>query len=394
MARPSLRLALGSPDGALALFRLALTVALVAFGLIDHIHSPVYWIACGVGATLSVSRLAITVQGRVAAERQLASSVLLGGVLLATLATSGGIESDVRWLLPLIPPVFASYYDHRRVALVGSGLLVGYVAISVPDLAVSGDADAHDEVHAVLLTSVAIGLSAVTAVAAAVIRHDSVRRIRHLDQARRTLLRRALSAEYSARREISAGLYDETLQLLLGARQDIVEASAGDRDGLVLAGHQVDAAIDAVKAIAASLHPVALEHGGLAPAINALTEPLRELGVVIELQVDDAASGIADDVVVPIVRELLGNIARHASATTAAVWVVAGVTLLELDVSDNGTGFATGDGDSGSGLAFAAERAAMAGGTLTVATSAGGGTTVSVRLPLGADWAPAAGVAG
>ncbi|MHC4611517.1 MAG: sensor histidine kinase, partial [Planctomycetota bacterium] len=81
-----------------------------------------------------------------------------------------------------------------------------------------------------------------------------------------------------------------------------------------------------------------------------------------------------------IVMEALTNVARHAQARTCNVrlWMEDG---LQLEVKDDGQGLPPLY-DVGVGLTSMQERAAELGGTLTVETSAGGGTAVRASLPL------------
>jgi signal transduction histidine kinase len=79
------------------------------------------------------------------------------------------------------------------------------------------------------------------------------------------------------------------------------------------------------------------------------------------------------DVVYRIAQEALSNALRHSGARNVAVRI----TDHSLEVADDGTGV-VGE-NTGLGLASMRERAASAGGTLTV--ESGSGTTVRLVLP-------------
>jgi PAS domain S-box-containing protein len=83
-------------------------------------------------------------------------------------------------------------------------------------------------------------------------------------------------------------------------------------------------------------------------------------------------------------QEALTNIARHARALNAEVYLEASFEQVELRVADDGVGMAAGSIDkSGSlGLLGIRERARTVGGTLDVERNATGGTTLVLRLPL------------
>jgi signal transduction histidine kinase len=81
-----------------------------------------------------------------------------------------------------------------------------------------------------------------------------------------------------------------------------------------------------------------------------------------------------------LIQEALTNIAKHAGAQQVAVQVDAAHGTVEIEVTDDGRGFDTAQTTGGFGLTGMHERAALAGGTVTV-TSQPGRTTVRARLP-------------
>ncbi|UED86760.1 GAF domain-containing protein [Streptomyces profundus] len=83
---------------------------------------------------------------------------------------------------------------------------------------------------------------------------------------------------------------------------------------------------------------------------------------------------------VPVLREALSNVARHAGAGAGEVAVVVKDRALTLTVRDNGVG----PRESGhlGGLRNLAERAERLGGAMTVGRADGGGTRLEWRVPL------------
>jgi two-component system sensor histidine kinase DegS len=85
-----------------------------------------------------------------------------------------------------------------------------------------------------------------------------------------------------------------------------------------------------------------------------------------------------------ICQEALTNVIRHAGVTQArvAVWVTEDSVVLRVE--DQGRGFdtaATGKSGRGAGLLGMQERAALLGGTLTIDTALGAGSTITAELP-------------
>ncbi|MFG3709029.1 sensor histidine kinase [Micromonospora sp. NPDC047670] len=84
-----------------------------------------------------------------------------------------------------------------------------------------------------------------------------------------------------------------------------------------------------------------------------------------------------------IAQSALANTVRHAGATRAEVTLRYGEHGVVLEVVDDDGGFDPGDvvgRGGGFGLAAMRARAGELGGTLTVASSPGGGTALAVRF--------------
>jgi signal transduction histidine kinase len=82
------------------------------------------------------------------------------------------------------------------------------------------------------------------------------------------------------------------------------------------------------------------------------------------------------------VKETLNNIVRHASASEVEFRIVVAENVLEIIIVDNGTGFETAGAKTGHGLENLSARLSKLGGSYTVNSNVGTGTTVKIRLPL------------
>jgi signal transduction histidine kinase len=138
--------------------------------------------------------------------------------------------------------------------------------------------------------------------------------------------------------------------------------------------------LDELRELARGIHPAILSEGGLAPALKALA---RRSAVPVELDVAIDA-GLTERVEVAsyfVVSEALANAAKHAQASVARVYVEAAGSRLRVSIGDDGVGGA--DPSRGSGLIGLTDRVQALGGTLTVLSPPGRGTTIRVELPLG-----------
>ncbi|WP_250404580.1 sensor histidine kinase [Streptomyces cellostaticus] len=226
------------------------------------------------------------------------------------------------------------------------------------------------------------------------------RLIEELTATRADLARAQHTAGVLAERERLAREIHDTLaqglssiQLLLRA----AERALPERPGA--AARHVDqarqAAVDNLaeaRRFVAALTPPALEGGTLADALERLcatTSARHPLTVRFHLTGAPVALPTAHEVaLLRITQSALANTVRHAAASTADVTLTHLDDQVRVDVADDGTGFdpalpPPSDPDGG-GFGLAAMRARMnaLGGTLTVDSSPGGGTSLSARLPL------------
>jgi two-component system NarL family sensor kinase len=147
----------------------------------------------------------------------------------------------------------------------------------------------------------------------------------------------------------------------------------------------------AVRRLAHRLHPATLDQGDLRLALEQLAEDARRAyGLTVDLDIgmvpDLRSSGLAL-VVYRIGQESLRNIHRHAGTESAHLNIKIENSQLVMTVHDEGKGFDTSRGSSavksrGLGLLSMQERAAQVGGTTTISSQVGRGTTIRVVLPL------------
>lgn len=139
--------------------------------------------------------------------------------------------------------------------------------------------------------------------------------------------------------------------------------------------------------------------GWLAAIAEALRRVGEEAGLEVEFRVsqglnDDALAQPVAAHLVRIVQEALHNVRKHARASRVAVAVEVDGAWLRVVVADDGVGLAEpalAPASTGFGLRFMHERAAVAGGSLAVASGSAEGTRVTVRMPLRGVAAPGGG---
>ena len=188
--------------------------------------------------------------------------------------------------------------------------------------------------------------AAANVLATAIDRKRSEAQITELAAARGRLVAQTLAAEDRARRGISEVLHDHALQDLLASRQDLVEVLEdpdGDPERVVRAREGIERAVQLLREAVFNLHPVVLEHAGLASAIRAVADHQgRRGGFDSEIEVDHHATGVHDELILSLARELLTNAAKHAEARHVRVRVRRDEEQIELEVADDGRGMEKG----------------------------------------------------
>ena len=214
---------------------------------------------------------------------------------------------------------------------------------------------------------------------------------------RDALRHQLLQAEEDERRRLSRELHDEAGQHLtalglgLQALSDIAPAgSEVDRRATHL--RELASTLGReLHAIAVRLRPKALDDFGLEAALTAYTEEWsRQSGIRIDVHARPNAERLpsaTESAIYRVVQEALTNIARHSGATHASLIVERRHGQLAVVVEDDGHGFdsenETRVADApGLGLLGIRERVELLGGTVTIESALGSGTSLYVRIPI------------
>jgi signal transduction histidine kinase len=196
------------------------------------------------------------------------------------------------------------------------------------------------------------------------------------------------------RERIGMDLHDGIIQSIYavelgleGAEEDLDTDVPAAREALGTAIDQLNSVIRDVRSYIFELRPAKLSYD----LSEAMVRMVEEFGGSTSAQlVADVAPALPPlrehqrVALFHIARDALVNAHRHARASRIEVSLRASVSAVHLRVTDNGEGFdATADrSDQHRGLHNMAARAQDAGGEMTIESTPGAGTTVSVEFPL------------
>jgi signal transduction histidine kinase len=200
---------------------------------------------------------------------------------------------------------------------------------------------------------------------------------------------RIVAAADQTRRRIERDLHDGTQQRLvslgleLRVAQGMVPAGLAELETEISRiADELTGVVEDLREIARGIHPAILSDGGLRRALRTLA---RRAAIAVELDIAEIAR-LPEPVEVAayyVVSEALTNATRHAHASVAEVDAETSGGTLRVRVRDDGAGGA--DPARGSGLVGLKDRIEALGGTFSVRSPAGGGTTVSCELPVSGD---------
>ena len=216
------------------------------------------------------------------------------------------------------------------------------------------------------------------------------RLLERIESERRRSGRLVLRAQEEERKRVARDLHDEVNQALtaillrLQALMQDAPSPEVERE-LSQLKRLVNQAMEELLQLARQLRPTALDDHGLFPALEGQVRRFGEQhGIEARLHAEGESSALGDDqqlVVYRVAQEALANVARHAGATRVEVDLITRDDGIDLCVRDDGRGFDPTLPPSGLGLEGMAERARLVGGELSVYSSAGRGTTVTLHVP-------------
>ncbi|MBE9397917.1 sensor histidine kinase [Pontibacterium sp. N1Y112] len=207
----------------------------------------------------------------------------------------------------------------------------------------------------------------------------------------RQLTKQLMELQESERTRLAHTLHDDLGQYVTGIRaQAYMICQAADQQLVVektaerIVGH-CDEMQKSFRHLIRDLHPVILHQLGLKDALCNLAEQWQESsGIPVKLEMANAFPELEPERaghLYRLVQEALHNVTRHAQATVAELSLVMHGSRLQLRVIDNGCGLMP-QSKPGIGMRSMHERARYLGGVLQLESVSGGGTKISLSMPV------------
>jgi len=210
--------------------------------------------------------------------------------------------------------------------------------------------------------------------------------------------RRLVQAQEAERGRVALELHDHVTQLLCAilVRSQVLADQLSARDGpaeaeAIRLRDLLGQAAEAVERIARHLRPSVLDHLGLVPVLRSdAAEFAARTGLSLQVACGRLTARLPADAELAcyrILQEALSNVEQHARARHVTVRLVQRSAVVEMIINDDGIGF---DPDPrpggrkmnpGFGLLSMRERAASVGGTWSVTSAPGQGTSIRTQIP-------------
>lgn len=218
--------------------------------------------------------------------------------------------------------------------------------------------------------------------------------LRHSNEVRQGLLDRLITAQEEERHRIAVEIHDDAVQVMTAASIHLATLANTTEDNSLR--QELNSLIETVslstrrlRSLLFDLQPPGLRRHGLVDAIGLLLDSFRQTSgiqhtICSELEYEPPPE--RSTLIYRIVQEALANVRKHSRATWVHLAITDAHGAIEVTISDNGVGFIEDEADDEPGhlgLSSMRERALMAGGTLTIASVRGTGTTVVARVPTG-----------
>jgi len=215
----------------------------------------------------------------------------------------------------------------------------------------------------------------------------------------RNLSRQLLQAQEEERKQISRELHDQIAQTLTGInvhlanlKNEAMANTKGLEEKISRTQQLVEKSVSIVHRFARDLRPTVLDDLGLIPALHSfLKDFTKRTGIHIRFTAFagvERLSGAKRTVLYRVAQSTLANVAEHARASRVRLSIRHLRDAVRMEINDNGKGFEVervlfAKRHKRLGLLGMRERVEMVGGSFSVESAPGKGTTIRAQIPPG-----------
>ncbi|MCX6902716.1 MAG: PAS domain S-box protein, partial [Verrucomicrobia bacterium] len=220
---------------------------------------------------------------------------------------------------------------------------------------------------------------------------------RHMQQQLRHLSHQILQAQEDERKRISRELHDEIVQTLVGIDfhlenlfRDATLNPRALKKKIAQTQRLVESLVNIVQQFARELRPTTLDDLGLIAALHSFMKDFtKRTGIRVHFTAFSGVNHLHSSqrtVLFRVVQSALSNVAQHARASRVKVSLRHIADAIHLGISDNGRAFAVervlrARKNQPLGLLGMRERVEMLGGSFSVESAPGQGTTIRAQIP-------------
>jgi PAS domain S-box-containing protein len=215
----------------------------------------------------------------------------------------------------------------------------------------------------------------------------------------RTLAGELTVVEQEERHRISQVLHDDLQQRLFAIRAQLSSlkeeiqkpnSSSDANQSIDQVQTWLSEAITITRSLSINIDPIVLQGEGLAEPLNWLASQMKEqYGLDVRVLSGEDLHGMDDPIRIVIfqtVRELLFNVVKHAETSAATIHMSHNNGGGRITVSDAGKGFdpqaILHNPRAAHGLLVVKERLGLMGGRMEIDSTPGGGTRITIEIPL------------
>lgn len=232
-------------------------------------------------------------------------------------------------------------------------------------------------------------------------RKEAEEALRKNERELRDLSSRLLSVQEDEKKRLARELHDGFGQTLIAIKFGVENSLRELRNDSPSSAAQslaevitvVQRAIEEVRRVTLDLRPTILDNLGIVATISWFCQEFQKLCPTIRVKEDIAVKEkevppLLKSTIFRIVQEAFTNIAKHSTARLVHLVLVRKGRAIEVIIEDNGRGFdpeklrESPASSQGMGLTTMEERTKLSGGTFSLTTAPGKGTSVRVSWPL------------